>query len=312
MSRYIARRFISAIVSIIGASFIVFTVSVISDDPLLLYAKPGGHGMAPGQVEALESKLGLDKPVIVQWALWLGRAVQGDLGQSIFDERPVTDKILERAPATLKLGIASWIFATVVGIPLGVLSALKRATIWDYTGRVLALMADAIPNFWLGIMLMLIFSVSLGWLPVATSGPGFLSLPHLVLPTFVLGANSAAGYMRITRSAMLESLDSEYVRLARSKGLNGATVVWKHAFRNALIPPVTVSSVLLVGFITGSVLIETVFAWPGLGKLAVTAVNNNDFPLVTGITMVFVTVWVAFNFITDLVYVWIDPRIRLN
>lgn len=312
MRSYITLRIISSLVSVLGASFIVFSISIISDDPLLLYAKPGGHGTTPEQIEALKEKLGLDRPVIVQWFIWIGNAVRGDLGNSLLDDRPVTDKIGERVSATLKLGIASWIFASLLGVPLGVIAAVKRGSPWDYVARGIALFGDAIPNFWLGIMLITIFAVQLQWLPVATSGPGFLSIPHLILPMVVLGSATAAGYVRITRSSMLEVLDSEFVRLARAKGVSNERAIWKHALRNALIPPLTISSVLFAGFITGSVLTETVFAWPGLGRLAVDAVNNNDFALITGITMFFVVIWVITNFITDLLYVWADPRIRLN
>lgn len=312
MRSYIALRLISSLVSILGASFIVFSISIISDDPLLLYAKPGGHGTTPEQLEALSEKLGLDRPVVVQWFIWVGNAARGNLGNSLLDERPVTDKIGERVSATLKLGIASWIFASLLGVPLGVIAAVKRGSPWDYVARGIALFGDAIPNFWLGIMLITIFAVQLQWLPVATSGPGFLSIPHLILPMVVLGSATAAGYVRITRSSMLEVLDSEFVRLARAKGVSNERAIWKHALRNALIPPLTISSVLFAGFITGSVLTETVFAWPGLGRLAVDAVNNNDFALITGITMFFVVIWVITNFITDLLYMWVDPRIRLN
>ncbi len=302
----------SSLVSVLGASFIVFSISIISDDPLLLYAKPGGHGTTPEQIEALTEKLGLDKPVVFQWFIWVGNAVRGDLGNSLLDDRPVADKIGERVSATLKLGIASWIFASILGVPLGVIAAVKRGSLWDYVARGIALFGDAIPNFWLGIMLITIFAVQLQWLPVATSGPGFLSVPHLILPMVVLGSATAAGYVRITRSSMLEVLESEFVRLARAKGVSHERTIWKHALRNALIPPLTISSVLFAGFITGSVLTETVFAWPGLGRLAIDAVNNNDFALVTGITMFFVVIWVITNFATDLLYIWADPRIRLD
>ncbi len=311
MHRYLIFRIISSIISVVGASFIVFSVSVVSDDPLLLYAKPGGHGTTQEQLDALSAKLGLDRPVVVQWAIWMGNALSGDLGESLLDERPVTDKISERVGASLKLGIASWIFASLLGIPLGVIAAVKRGSPWDYLARGIALFGTAIPNFWLGIMLITVFSVQLQWLPVATSGPGFLSIPHLILPMVVLGTATAAGYVRITRSSMLEVLDSEFLRLARAKGVTHQRAIWKHALRNALIPPLTISSELFAGFITGSVLVETVFAWPGLGRLAIDAVNNNDFALVTGVTMFFVVIWVVTNLITDIAYLWVDPRIRL-
>lgn len=312
MKSFLTRRLVSAILSLAGATFIVFVISVGADDPLLLYAKPGGYGVAPEQVEALKKKLGLDKPVVVQWALWLSRAARGDLGRSIFDERPVSQKIGERVGVTIKLGISAWIFATLIGVPIGVLAAVKRGSVWDYVGRFFALFGQAIPNFWLGIVLVLIFAVRLDLLPSSTVGEGFYSPRHYLLPVFVLSISTAAGYLRITRSAMLEVLDSEFVKLARSKGVNQTFIVWKHAFRNALIPPLTVSAVLLTGFMTGSVVIETVFALPGIGSLAVNSVQNNDFPLVTGITLMFVSAWVVMNFLVDLAYAYVDPRIRLT
>jgi peptide/nickel transport system permease protein len=291
MKTFLVRRFFAGIVSLLGATFLVFGISQTANDPLLLYAKPGGYGVSPEQVQALKEKLGIDRPVPVQYGLWLGRTLRGDLGNSILDEIPVTQKLRDRIPATLKLGIASWIVATLIGVPLGVLSAVKRATVWDYMGRGFALFGQAVPNFWLGIMLVLVFSVQLGWLPSATAGDGFLS---------------------ITRSAMLEVLDSEYVKMARIKGAGSSIVIWKHAFRNALIPPLTVSATLFAAFLTGALVIEQVFAWPGLGSLAVQAVFNIDFPLLSGITLFFVTVWVTINFLTDVAYVLIDPRIRLG
>ena len=312
MRNFLLRRAVSAFLSLIGATFVVFTISVASDDPLLLYAKPTGYGMPESQRAALSAKLGLDKPIVVQYLLWIGRALSGDLGESIFDERPVTDKIEERVGVTLKLGIVSWLFATLLGVPMGILSAVKRASLWDYLGRGFALFGQAVPNFWLGIMMIFLFAVRLDWLPSATAGEGFFSYKHYVMPVFVLGTATAGGYLRITRSAMLEVLDAEYVKLARAKGVENTFVVWKHALRNALIPPLTVSAVLMAGFITGSLITESVFAIPGIGSLAIQSVTNNDFPLVAGITMIFTALWVTTNFIADVLYVVIDPRIRLT
>lgn len=289
-------------------------IAQASQDPLLLYAKPGGYGISPAQEEALRHKLGLDKPVFVQYALWLGRSLKGDMGNSIFDELPVTKKIGPRIKPTLQVGITAWVFATVVGIPLGVLSAVKRATVWDYFGRTFALFGQAVPNFWLGIMMILIISVRLDWLPPSGLGDGKSLFPwrYLIMPVIVLGTATAAGYLRITRSSMLEILDSEFVKLARSKGVPNNWVIWKHALRNALIPPLTVSAVLMASFITGSIITETVFAIPGLGRLAVESVQNNDFPLLAGITLIITAVWVTVNFLSDVMYVVIDPRIRLS
>jgi peptide/nickel transport system permease protein len=312
MKGFLTRRFVAAVLSLLGATFLVFGISQAANDPLLLYAKPGGYGVSPEQVQALREKLGIDRPIPVQYVLWVGRTLRGDFGNSIFDELPVTKKLRERIPATLKLGITSWALATLVGVPIGVMSAVKRGTPWDVAGRVLALFGQAVPSFWLGIMLVLVFSVRLGWLPSATAGDGFISVRHMVLPVTVLGLATAAGYLRITRSAMLEVLDSEFVKMARAKGVGGQGVIWRHAFRNALIPPITVSAVLMGAFITGSLITESVFAWPGLGSLAIQAVSNNDFPLISGVTLFFSAVWVTVNFASDVAYVVIDPRIRLS
>jgi peptide/nickel transport system permease protein len=300
------------VLSLLGATFIVFGITIASEDPLQLYAKPGGYGISPDQEAALRKKLGIDKPIVVQYVLWISRAARGDLGNSIFDELPVTQKISQRIGITLKLGVLAWSLATVIGVPIGILSAVKRGSWWDYGGRVFALCGQAIPNFWLGIVMILIFALTLGWLPSAGKGEGFISWRHMVMPVIVLGTATSAGYLRITRSAMLEVLDSEFVKLARAKGVTNNWVIWKHAFRNALIPPITVSAVLMAGFITGSVITERVFAIPGLGALAVDSVSTKDFPVIAGVTLFFVTIWVVTNFVTDILYVVIDPRIRLT
>ena len=312
MRAFLARRLVMALLSLLGATFLVFGISQLAQDPLLLYAKPSGYGVSPEQVAALRHKLGIDRPIPVQYVLWLGRIFKGDLGNSIQDELPVRFKLSQRIPTTLKLGVASWVLATMIGVPMGVLAAVQRGRGWDTVGRVFALFGQAVPGFWLGIMLVLVFSVHLNWLPSATAGNGFFSVKHYLMPVFVLGTATAASYLRITRSAMLDVLDSEYVKMARSKGVNGMTVIWKHAFRNALITPITVSAVLLGSFITGSVITETVFALPGLGSMAVQAVSTNDFPLLSAAALFFSLIWVSVDFFSDLVYVVIDPRIRLT
>jgi len=191
-----------------------------------------------------------------------------------------------------------------------VLSAVKRGTVWDYLGRGFALFGQALPPFWIGIVGVLIFSVQLGWLPAAFKGDG-ISIKHFILPAITVGWVAAAGYLRLTRSAMLEVLDSEYIKLARAKGLSNRTVIWKHAFKNAVIPLLTYSVLLLAGLLNGAVVAEVVFAWPGLGRVAlVQAVNNNDFPLLTGAVLVFVLIYLVLNFVTDVLYAFIDPRIR--
>jgi peptide/nickel transport system permease protein len=313
MRRFLVRRFFLALLTLLAATAIVFSLSRAAGDPLLLYAKPGGYGVSPQQIEALKKKLGLDKPLVVQYFLWLGNTLKGDLGRTLLDEKKVSKVMSEKIGATLQLALGAWLFATLVGVPLGVLSAVKRSTVWDYLGRSFALMGQALPPFWIGIVAVLIFAVELQWLPSGTRprGVSFWELvKHFIMPAITLGWFPAAGYMRLTRSAMLDVLDSEFIKLARAKGVKGTSVVWRHAFRNALIPPLTLSGLILAGFLTGAVIVETVFAWPGIGNMAVQAVWNNDFPLLTGSVLMFAVIFVTMNFLTDVAYAYIDPRIR--
>lgn len=293
---------------------LVFGMSRAAGDPLLLYAKPGGYGVSPEQIEALKKKLALDKPLVVQYFIWLGNVLQGDLGNTLLAERPVSKVIRERLPGTLILGVSAWTFATLIGVPLGILSAVRRGSVWDYIGRGIALFGQALPQFWVGIVAILIFAVNLDWLPAGTRGDAKPFFPdqikHLILPTITLGWTPMAAYLRITRSAMLEVLDTEYVKLARAKGVTGWSVIGKHAFRNALIPPVTVSALILVGFLDGAVLTEAVFSWPGVGRLALDSIFNNDFPLLTGVILMFAFLFVMGSLVADAMYVLIDPRIR--
>ncbi len=300
----------------LAATAIVFGLSRAAGDPLLLYAKPGGYGVTPEQEEALKKKLRLDRPLIVQYLLWLTDLLRGDFGKTLLAEQQVTKVVGEKMGATVQLGLVSWVLATIMGVPLGVLSATRRGSVWDYMGRAFALLGQSLPTFWLGLMLILIFNTRLDWLPFGTRGAGdafvlsWENLRYFILPSFAIGWGAAAVYLRLTRSAMLEVLDSEFVKLARGKGVGTAKIVWKHAFRNALIPPLTVSALLMAGLITGSVVIEVVFSWPGLGRLAVQAVQDNDFPILTAVVLFFAVVFVFVNFVTDILYAVIDPRIR--
>ncbi len=312
MKRFIVRRFFFAILTIIAATSVVFTLSRAAGDPLLLYAKPGGYGFTPEQEAALRAKLGLDKHVVLQYFIWAGQVVRGDLGKTILDEKPVIRVVTQKLPATLQLAVIAWIGATFIGIPLGVLSAVKRGTVWDYAGRGFALFGQALPQFWLALVFIMIFAVQLDWLPAATRGTGMWDFHHALLPSICLGWFALAIYMRLTRSAMLEVLDSEFVKLARVKGVSNMTVLWKHAFRNALLQPLTASALLMSGFIHGSVLVENVFAWPGMGRMAIRAVNDNDFPVLLGVVLMFTGMYVVVNFATDLLYAFIDPRIRYD
>ncbi|MCH8831640.1 MAG: ABC transporter permease [Chloroflexi bacterium] len=311
MSRFIVRRVFYMLVTMLVATLLVFSLSRIVGDPRLLYVQEGGYGLSPEAWDALGVKLHLDQPVAVQYLYWLKDAVRGDLGDSMLDRKPVVEIMFDATGATLQLAFFGWMFATLVGIPLGVLSAVKRGSVWDYLGRGVALLGQTLPVFWVGIMGILIFAVKLDWLPVGTR-PEEFSAKHYVMPAITLGWFSAAGYLRLTRSAMLDVMDSEYVKLARAKGVNATMVLWKHAFRNAIIAPLTFSSLVLAGFITGAIVTETVFSWPGLGRLAFTAVDDNDFPVMVGLMLLFTFMFLFVNLITDILYAYVDPRIRYN
>ena len=305
MQTFLIRRLIAGLVVIVLVSFLVFSLSRLAGDPRLLYTD--GYTTADS-FEELGRQLGLDKPFVVQYVLWISGTVRGDFGVSLYSRTSAINVIKERIPATLELSAGALVFALITGIPLGVMSAVKRGTIWDYVGRTFALFGQALPAFWLGIMLVLIFSVQLDLLPTSRRG----DWSHYVLPSVTLGWVASAGFLRLVRSAMLEILDSEYVKFARAKGVNHQKVIWKHALRNALIPPLTYAGVLMGAFLTGAVVIETVFGWPGLGSLAVKAVLNNDFPVMTGVVMIFAAIYVAANFLVDILYAYIDPRIRYS
>lgn len=318
MRRYLIRKLIFAVVTLIVATIFVFGLSRAAGDPLLLFAKPGGYGMSPERVEQLSQKLGLDKPLVVQYLVWLGRVLTGDFGETIVSETSVRKLIWERVAPTMQLAAVSFILALLMGVPLGVVSAVKRGTLSDYVSRTLALVGQAAPIFWVCIMAILLFAVTLDWLPVGTSGPDDVSFwtwtkfRYLIMPAFALGWGPAAALLRLTRSAMLEVLDSEYVTLARAKGTAYSVVVWKHAFRNAILQPLTTSAIILASFVTGAVVVERIFAWPGVGQLMTDAVWNNDFPTLTSTVLVFTAIFVAMNFLADILYGVLNPVIRYD
>ena len=316
MLRFLARRFVTVIVSIIGATIVVFGLAHAKDDPINVFIRAEGYAIGPEQIAALRAKWGLDRPIHLQYLTWLSNILRGDLGRSVGSNREVTAILRERWPATMQLAVGAWIVGTFVGVPLGILSAITRASILDYVLRAFALSGQSVPAFWVGIVGIWVFAVSLGWLPVPTfygrTGESFWGqFQYFILPVLVLSWGPIAGYLRITRSSMLEVLDSEYVKLARAKGVSYSRVIAKHAFRNALIQPLTVSALLLAGFMDGAVLVENVFVWPGVGQIAVAAVNDNDFTLLTGIVFLFTILYLAMSFVSDVLYVVIDPRIRL-
>lgn len=315
MRRFLVRRAVFAAFTLWGVTIIVFILSRLGPDPLLMFVRDSSYGLSEETAAALRSKWGLDRPLVFQYGIWLGRVARGDLGESISSGRKVTTTIRETIGNTVQLGVAAWIVATVAGVPLGVLSAVKRGGVWDYLGRTIALLGQATPPFWLALLAILVFAIGLGWLPVATKlteGSIWAQARYFVLPTVVLAFHPMATYLRLTRSAMLEVLDSEYVKLARAKGVNRPKVIWKHAFRNALIQPVTTSALVFASFITGAIFVESVFAWPGLGRLAARATFDNDFPVIAGVVLLFGWIYLVLNFLADMSYVIIDPRIRLD
>ena len=307
MQRFLLRRLLFGALALLGATILVFSLSRVLGDPRDLYLSQGVFNQT--QYDALGKKLGLDKPLVAQYGIWLSRVVRGDLGRSVRHGRKVSEMIRDRIFNTLQLGLSAWLFALLVGVSLGVLSAVNRGTVLDYVGRTIALLGQASPPFWTGIMLILFFSARLEWLPSGLKGDGF-AISNFILPTITLGGFFAASNLRIVRSAMLEVLDSEYIKLARAKGVSRRKVIWKHAFKNALIPPLTLMGVQMGSLITGSVVTESVFAWPGLGRLAIFSVNQNDFPVLLGIVLMFTFIFVSVNLVVDVLYAFIDPRIR--
>ena len=310
MINFLLRRIAFAAFALVGATLLTFSLSRAAGDPRYLYAQEGGYGITQERWDALGEELGLDKPIIWQYAVWLGNILRGNWQDSLIDRKSVFDKVVTSLPATLKLAASSFLFATIVGVPLGVLSAVRRGSIVDMVGRGFALFGQALPVFWVAIMLILLFSVRLKWLPTGTLGEGLFPWKYFILPTITLGWIAAASYLRLVRSAMLEILDSEFIKLARAKGVSTNTVIWKHGFRNALIAPLTFSALLLTGFITGAVVTESIFAINGLGRLAFGSIQDNDFPVMVAVVMVFTTFYVVMNFMTDMLYAFIDPRIR--
>lgn len=311
MRRFIIRRLFFALLSLIGATVFIFSLTRMAHDPRTLFVPEQGYGDTDRLLwEALGKEWGFDKPAVVQYFTWLGKVIRGDLGRSLFAPRDVRTLLGGKLGATMQLAFGAWIFAVLVGLPMGVLAAVKRGSGWDLVARVFALFGLALPAFWTGIMLILVFAVYLQWLPPGGRGETF-NVKNYILPCVALGWPSAAGLMRLTRSSMLEVLDSEYVKLARAKGVAGLSVIWKHAFRNSLLVPLTAMVFLLAAFLNGAIVIEVVFSWPGVGWMASNqAVLQNDFPLMQGAVLIFVSIYVFFSLVADLLYGYLDPRIR--
>ncbi len=317
MQRFILRRIFASLVALFLVTIIVFSLSRLVGDPLAMLVSEGGYGISESALQIQREKLHLDKPVPLQYFFWLTDVLRGDLGHDLSDGFPVTHKIREKIAPTVQLGVSAWILATISGLTFGMISAVKRGSLLDYAVRLIANLGITLPAFYVGIMAILIFAVALEWVPVTVIGTigsedPFAQLKAMILPVVTLAWGAAAGYMRLMRSSMLEVLDSEYIKLARAKGVDGSKVIWKHALRNSLIVPITVSALLLWNFVTGTVVVEAVFAWPGLGLLAIEAVVNNNLNLVVGTTLVTGVVLITANFVADVLYVLVDPRIRLS
>jgi len=303
MLRYVLRRLRHTVFVLVAISAISFFFIHLSGDPVMLMLPADA---SDAEIEATRRQLGFDQPLWVQYGRFVAGALSGDLGQSLYYHVPVLDLVLERLPASLELTVAALAFALVVSVPMGILAAVKRGSMVDFLGMLAALFGVSMPHFWLGIMLILLFSVTLGWLP--TSGRG--GIEHLVMPALALGMSLLAMFARLTRSVMLEVLNLDYVRTARAKGLPEIVVIGKHALRNALIPLVTIIGLEFGFLLGGTVVIETVFAWPGLGRLVVQAIFNRDYPLVQAVVLVLAGIFVAVNLVVDLLYGLLDPQIR--
>jgi ABC-type dipeptide/oligopeptide/nickel transport system permease component len=304
--RFLARRFLLTIPVLLGVATLVFSlIHLIPGDPAQAML---GDTASPEEIAELRGRLGLDRPLAEQYTSFLGGIVRGDLGVSLRTSQPVTSMIMERMPATFELAAAAMLFALAVAMPLGIAAAVWRGTSVDHSAMTLALMGISIPNFWLGPLLAIVFAVELGWLPVSGRG----TWAHLVLPAISLGAALAAILARMTRATLLEELREQYVQAARARGTSRLRAVVRHAFRNSLIPVVTLVGLQFGAVLTGAVITETIFAWPGIGRLLIQSISFRDYPLVQGCILLIAITYVGVNLLTDLVYGVLDPRIRYD
>jgi peptide/nickel transport system permease protein len=312
MANFLARRFLSSLVSVIGATIAIFVLIQFHSDPRELFIPDSGYGITQEQWENLGERMGLNDPLWKQYINWMGNTLRGDLGVSLARDRAVVDLIKGKIGATVQLAVGGWIFAIALGIPMGVLAAVKRGTFWDYFGRMVAIVGQAAPPFVTALVAIWIFAVWLNWLPAGGRSPDF-NWKEYILPCMALGWGAAASLMRLTRSSMLEVMDAEYIRLARAKGVGWNWVIYKHALRNALIAPVTSALLVFSGWLNGALVVEIVFSWPGIGYDALfRAVNDNDFPLLLGTVFIFILIYLVFATLADIAYTLIDPRVRLG
>ena len=305
MQRFIVLRVIQSIVAILVISMVVFALARVTGDPVAILLP---EDASPAVVEQVRAKWGLDQPIYVQYARYIGNFVTGDFGEAwAYGGVPITELIARRLPNTIVLAGFAWIVSASIALPIGVMVAVKKDSAFDWAGKVVALIGQSAPSFAIGLILMWIFAVLLGWLPTSGNDAGFKSI---ILPGMALGYYNVAAVMRLTRSSMLEVLDTEYVKLARIKGMPERKVIWKHCFRNALIVPFTYMGLIGAVLLTGSVVIETVFVWPGLGDLAIDAIRNRDFPVIQSIVILFAAFYIFINLAVDVMYAYLNPRIR--
>jgi ABC-type dipeptide/oligopeptide/nickel transport system permease component len=303
MTRFILKRSVYALFSLLILSVTIFLLVRVTGDPATLLAAPDA---SEADLARIRAEFGLDRPWHVQYARFVGGALRGDFGTSLYYRVPAGTLYWQRLPASLELAFAAMVISLLMGLGVGILAAVRVDRWWDRVGKIVALLGLSVPSFWLGLMLILFFSVHLGWLP--TSGRG--TPAHLLMPAVALSGFFTAAHMRLTRSSMLEVLGSEYVKLARLKGLPEVWVIVKHAFKNALIPVLTLAGINFVLMVNVAVVVETVFAWPGIGRLLYEGIEFRDFPVVQTVVLLGGVMVVGVNLLVDVLYAWIDPRIR--
>jgi peptide/nickel transport system permease protein len=305
MARYIVNRLLQTVIVILGVSLISFGVTFATGDPTYLLVGPQA---TQEQIDTLRHQLGFDRPWPIQYLDYMARAVHGDFGVSLRSHDPAFELIMSRMPLTLELAGAALVLSLVVAVPVGIISATRRNTLYDTFSMLGALLGQSVPAFWLGLMLILIFGVYLRWFPISGAG----DLQHLVLPAITLGAFTAARSARLIRSSVLDVLSNDYVRTARAKGLSQPTVIIRHVLKNAMLPVITVIGLDLGALLGGAVITETIFAWPGVGRLVVQAIESKDYPLIQTAVILLAVLFVLINLIVDLAYTYLDPRIRLT
>ncbi len=314
MTKYIYRRLLLLIPMLLGVSAFTFLLlQVVPGDPVTAAYGLDIENMDPGQAERIREQLGLNDPLPVQYFRYLGRLLQGDLGRSISTRRPIATDLVQRYPATMILALASLLIVVMIALPLGVLSARYRNSWIDHFAMFISLSGVSMPNFWVGIMLILLFALYIPLFPSYGMRPGVEGmLKSLVLPALTLGTSLAGLVTRLTRSSMLEVISQDYMRTARAKGLSERDVLIKHGLKNACIPVITVLGLQFAGLLSGAVIVERVFAWPGIGRFAVDAISRRDYPVIMGTVLIFATTFVIINLLLDILYVYVDPRIRYD